>query len=184
MNEQKTIQWFEKLKTDDSGKESLKKGASLTKKKLKAIRKDLGFEKHVEESYRWINEIAIALGDENRPDVAYHALRGVLFALRNRMVPVEVFQLSAQLPLHIRGIFFEGYNLKDKPQKYHTSDFLEFIENELGPKNPHDPRKAFEAVLKTLYNHVSLGELRDIYATMPKDLQEMWDEAVKTIIPE
>ena len=184
MTEHKTVHWFEKLKADDGTKESLRKGASLTKKRLKTIRKDLGFEKHVEESYRWINEITLALDNENRPDLAYHALRGVLFALRDRMVPVEVFQLSAQLPLHIRGIFFEGYTLKNKPHKYHKTEFLEFIENELGPNNPHTALEAFEAVLKTLYNHISLGELRDIYATMPKDLQAIWDEAVNAIIPE
>lgn len=163
----KTVQWYEKLKSEPD----------FSKQEVKDARKQLGFEKHIEESQRWVHEIAYALGDESRFDVAYQTLRSVLFVMRDRMTPEEVFQFSAQLPLHIRGIFFEGYTLKDKPQKYHREEFLERI-NKMIPSEKPDPQRAFQAVLRVLYSHITLGELEDIYVTFPKDIQTLWDEVL------
>jgi len=161
----KSVQWYEKLEKEPDSSKSAAKEAQ----------KQLRLEKHIEETYRWIHEVAFLLGDETRFDVAYSALRGVFYALRDRMTPVEVFQLSAQLPLHIRGIYFEGYNLKDKPLKYNAGEFLKRIE-EVSPARLSNPKKAFQAVLQVLYHHVTEGELHDIYVTLPKDIQTMWDE--------
>ncbi|MGD8749698.1 MAG: DUF2267 domain-containing protein [Balneolaceae bacterium] len=169
----KNVQWYQKLKEEDT---TVSK-PNLTKKEIKAARKHLSFERHIEESYRWIHEIAAALGDESRLNIAYQALRGVLFAMRDRMTPAEVFQFSAQLPVHIRGIFFEGYSIKDKPQKYHSEEFLKRIE-EMMTSGTRNPKLVFQSVLRVLYSHVTVGELRDIYVTFPGDIQGLWDEVL------
>lgn len=168
------VQWFKKLQ--EEGYEPSK--ADLTKQQLNDIRKELNFEKHIEETYGWIHDIAFQLDDGSpRYDVAYQGLRGVLFAMRDRMTPQEVFQFSAQLPLHIRGIFFEGYNLKDKPQKYHVEEFLDRIESAI-PSGAYEGKKIFKVVLRLIYEHISKGELKDIHATFPKDLQALWNQVL------
>jgi len=62
-----------------------------------------GFDRTIHETNTWLRDISEILGDP-RPNIAYHALRGTLFALRDRLPPVEVFDLSAQLPVLIRGL--------------------------------------------------------------------------------
>jgi len=167
------VQWYQKLEEEDY---EPSKG-DLTKQQLNDIHKQLSFEKHIDETYRWIHDIAFLLDGSPRYDVAYQGLRGVLFAMRDRMTPAEVFQFSAQLPLHIRGIFFEGYNLKDKPQKYHAEEFLDRIDSAI-PSGAYEGKKVFKAVLRVIYDHISKGELKDIHATFPKDLQALWNEVL------
>lgn len=54
--------------------------------------------------------------------MAYHALRGVLFTLRDRPTPDEAAHLAAQLPLLVRGIYYEGYQPSNKPERYRDKD--------------------------------------------------------------
>ena len=59
---------------------------------------------------------------------AYHALQAVLHAVRDRL-PVEgVAALGAQLPLLVRGIYYEGWSPSGKPLKESDKeDFLAHI---------------------------------------------------------
>src|SRR6056297_1140484 len=101
--EHKEIHWFEKLDTDVRDTKS--SDIRISEEEWQLLRKSLNFEKHILESYRWIYETSLLLGDSGKPTNGYHALRGVLVALRDRMPAQEVFQLSAQMPVHIRGLF-------------------------------------------------------------------------------
>ena len=68
---------------------------------------------HIEASVHtanvWLKELAQELGWEDRERV-YHALRSVLHALRNRLTVDEAADLGAQLPLLIRGLYYEGWD--------------------------------------------------------------------------
>lgn len=140
------------------------------------MNRTLNLEKHVIDAYEWIDEIGAEIGEQDRQDQPYHALKGVLVALRDRVMPEELFQLSAQLPLLIRGILFEGYRLAGKPEKYHADEFLDRITSTMGPTTKITPEKAFGAVLRVLYRRISEGELEDIHASMPADIQRLWEE--------
>lgn len=137
------------------------------------------FEKHNEEARKWFREVAHLLDTPDREDQAYLALKGGLFALRDRLQSQEVFHLSAQLPFIIRGILFEGYQPEGKPEKFHAGELLDRIKQEMTPTMNYLPGSVFEAVLQVLHRHVSRGELDDIYAAMPKDIRDLWDEAVE-----
>lgn len=132
-----------------------------------------GFEHTVQETHQWLNEIAAAIGNPDR-QIAYHALRGVLFALRDRITVEEVFNLAAQLPLLIRGIYFEGYKVAGKPEKYRADEFLARVSQELQKVGPVNAEKATAAVLQILDRHISLGETNDIYYSLPKDIRSLW----------
>jgi uncharacterized protein (DUF2267 family) len=70
----------------------------------------------LEEANKWLQAIADEMHGADR-QTAYHALRGVLFVLRDRVVPDEALNLAAELPMLIRGIYFEGYKTSNKPLK-------------------------------------------------------------------
>ena len=133
------------------------------------------FDHTVQETNTWLKEIAEYLEAPNR-QVAYHALRGVLFALRDRLTVEETFNLAAQLPLLIRGLFFEGYKPAGRPQKYHAAEFLARVEREVQTVGGATPERATRAVLLVMYQHIAEGELLDIFDELPKDLRRLWPD--------
>lgn len=133
------------------------------------------FDTTVQETNTWLNEISSEMGDP-RKKVAYHALRGVLFALRDRLTQEEVFDLSAQLPLLIRGIFFEGYHPAGKPAKYSIDEFIQRVNQELQVAGPVKTIPAIKAVLKIMEQHISAGEMEDIRDSVSADFREFWTD--------
>lgn len=55
----------------------------------------------------WTNEVKQELGAGDL-QIAWRALGAVLHALRDRLTIVEVTQLGAQLPLLVRGLYYES----------------------------------------------------------------------------
>ena len=66
------------------------------------------FETTLQTTHIWLDEIMRDLGWNDRHR-AYHALRAVLHTLRNRLPVDEVAHLAAQLPMLVRGFFYEGW---------------------------------------------------------------------------
>jgi uncharacterized protein (DUF2267 family) len=134
-----------------------------------------GFDRTIQETNVWLHEVGEYMGNPNRM-VAYHALRGVLFALRDRLTVDEVFNLAAQMPMLLRGLFFEGYQAAGRPIKYHADEFLARVEQELQHAGGASPEKATRAVLTVLEQHVDQGEIRDIIDELPKDIRRLWPD--------
>ena len=134
---------------------------------------DVPFDRTVQETHEWLNDISEAMGDPRRT-VAYHALRGTLFALRDRLPTPEVYDLSAQLPMLMRGLFFEGYQPHGKPDKFHRDEFVERVRTELNRIGGANVESAIRAVLQVLDERVEEGEIADIRHALPEDLRALW----------
>lgn len=176
----KEIKWFEPL--PEEGQEGVATEEKVSKTTVgpeENGEKAVHFEKFTSEFEYWLRAIADEMDLEERPDIAFQAFRSVLHAIRDRTFPNEVFDLSAQLPLMVRGVFFEGYNLKDKPDKFNADEFLEIIEQGFYGNTSIDAETAFRAVLTVLYEKVSEGEMEDIYGGMPKDIKKLWKDSLK-----
>lgn len=139
----------------------------------------INFEKHIKEAYVWLDQIARKTGTPDRTDWAFSALKGVLHTIRDRTTLEEVFHFSAQLPVFIRGVYFEGYKPSGKPEKMNAAEFLLNIRDKMSYSDPINPENALQAVLEILYKHISVGELDDIRGSMPKDIQKLWDKSMK-----
>src|SRR5689334_2329249 len=63
----------------------------------------------VQQTNEWLRDIATELGTENHRH-AYLALRGSLHAIRDLLTVDESAHLSAQLPMLVRGIYFEEWD--------------------------------------------------------------------------
>lgn len=176
----KEVKWYEPLPEDiKKDKISRKKVKRSTMGPEKKEETGINFEKYNLELENWLRAIALEMELEERHDIAFQALRSVLHAIRDRSIPSEVFDLSAQLPLMVRGVFFEGYNLKDKPEKLNADEFLETIEMGFYGNTTVDAEVALQAVLKLLYEKISEGEMEDIYSGMPKDIKELWKNSLE-----
>jgi uncharacterized protein (DUF2267 family) len=132
-----------------------------------------GLETTIQKTHEWLKDIMNAIGADDA-HLAYGALRSVLHALRDRLTVDEAVQLGAQLPMLIRGLYYEGWCPRGKPAKTHKAEFLDAIGHQFpGPDRLH-PEVLARAVLKVLSRHVSAGEVRDVKAILPAELRDLW----------
>ena len=123
----------------------------------------------------WLNDVMTELDWTDRPQKAYLALRAVLHALRDRLTVEEAVQLGAQLPMLIRGLYYEGWTLKGKPHKErHEKDFLDHIKMTFRDDTGVNPGEVVRAIFRVIVRHTSAGEIEDIKHILPKPLQELW----------
>ncbi|MDQ1669556.1 MAG: hypothetical protein QOE40_1617 [Actinomycetota bacterium] len=129
------------------------------------------FDTTLDKTNHVLKEIETAFGwPKERRNQSYAALRAVLHALRDRMTVDETAQLSAQLPMLIRGIYFEGWDPTHVPMKVDRDEFLARVEKEYAHDMEGDVVQLTQTVLQALRTHVSDGEWDDIRSAVPKKL--------------
>jgi uncharacterized protein (DUF2267 family) len=138
----------------------------MTKQRIPA------FENACQDGYAWLNAISRELNHPSRV-LAHHALRGVLHALRDRLPVNEMHHLGAQLPLLIRGIYFEGYRPSGKPMKMHRDEFLHLVSHELQHGGGANPEAAVRAVFAVVAAPITPGELDHVLQALPGDLRAL-----------
>jgi len=132
------------------------------------------FDTTVHKTHIWLNDIMQELGWEDRYK-AYVGLRMTLHALRDRLTVEETAQLAAQLPMLIRGLYYEGWDPTGKPQKVrHKEAFLTPIRDHFRNDPRVNAEQVARAVLKVLTQHVSEGEIADVKHLFPTELRELW----------
>lgn len=137
------------------------------------------WESAIHRSNAWLNELAGELGWDVNGSLL--ALRCVLHALRDRLPPNEAVDLAAQLPLIIKGVYFDGWNPSATPVRARSKEeFLALVRKPLERGAPGaDAERVTRAVFKLIASHVSEGELRDVRGVMPGELVELWPEHVR-----
>jgi uncharacterized protein (DUF2267 family) len=88
----------------------------------------------LQQTQQWLKELRDN-GDLDDEATALSALRAVLHQLRDRLTPEEAVDLAAQLPLIVRGIYFEAWRPAWTPEKLHTKE--EFIGGVARKLRPH-----------------------------------------------
>ncbi len=134
------------------------------------------FDSTVHKTNAWLSEIMARLDSPDRHQ-AYHALRAVLHALRDRLTVEEAVQFGAQLPMLVRGFYYEGWSPAGKPLKRNRQEFLTTVEQDFRPAAAPDGDKVTRAVFSVLTHHVSAGEVENIKNILPKALRELWPGA-------
>lgn len=144
----------------------------------------LNFQKYIADGELFVKEVATELGNPNDPGKGGRMLRAVLHALRDLIPPHESLQLISQLPMLIKAIYVDGWQMKEVSRDMrHPGDFIEAVREAGGRATfedfvtDYEVEFAIHAVLKVLKNHVSEGEIRDVLATLPKELRPMLADA-------
>src|SRR5882762_11454285 len=141
------------------------------------------FDTTLQKTNQWLNDLMQLLdwGDKNK---SYLALRVTLHALRDRLTIEEIAQLAAQLPMLIRGFYYEGWDPTGKPVKErHRDEFLARIAREFRPANDSGDddgidadgaERVARAVFTVLAKRITEGEIDDVKHVLPKDVREFW----------
>jgi uncharacterized protein (DUF2267 family) len=126
----------------------------------------------VQKTYRWLRELAVELGGVGRDD-AYDVLRGFLHTLRDRLTIDEAADLAAQLPMLIRGLYYEGWDPSRVPIKMKAVEFLESFAARSGYAVDVTSEVAVKAANRVLWRHITGGEALDVWNSLPEDLQAL-----------
>jgi uncharacterized protein (DUF2267 family) len=132
------------------------------------------FDRTVEKTQAWLKHLEAALGWDDRQRT-YSVLRGVLHAVRDRLPPQEAVDLAAQLPMLVRGFFFEGWRLAGKPRRYrHKREFLAQFAREAPWLSAEDHEQVVTAGFALLASELGNGETEQVRASLPAELRELW----------
>jgi uncharacterized protein (DUF2267 family) len=113
------------------------------------------FDRTVQESNLWLKDVMERLDTTDRHH-AYSNLRAVLHALRDRIGAESAAHLGAQLPMLLRGLFYEGWDPTGKPTKErHEAAFLAHIARELPRAQAGEVKQGTHAVLDVLSKHTT-----------------------------
>ena len=131
-------------------------------------------EETVQLTHHWINELDHALrwNDKHR---CLRLLRVVQQAQRERKLLVENAQLAAQLPMLVRGLYFEQWRPGHvEPYSMTAEDFLERVEDAFADDPLFDPAEAVSAVIALLSRKITKGEIEDVLGCLPRDIRNLW----------
>ncbi|BCD67337.1 DUF2267 domain-containing protein [Nitratiruptor sp. YY09-18] len=142
------------------------------------------FEKDMQKTREFLKEFAQYAQLENIQQ-ADRVVRAILRVLRRRIAPQEFLDLLAQLPLCIKAVGVEGWRLSEFPDKSirKVDSFIDAVmredpgaQKDFGdnPKRAKEIVRAFFAFLK---QHISEGEIKDVAAELPEDLQKFVEAA-------
>lgn len=125
-------------------------------------------------THEWINELAGRL-DWSSKRSALRLMRVTLHHIRDHLAVNELAQLSAQLPVLIRGFFFEGWVPKHTPIKErHEYEFVAYVDEKMADTEEYRGRSDIKCVFDLLNSRLSRGEVDDVRACLPSDLRDLW----------
>lgn len=137
------------------------------------------FDHTVQEANIWLKAIAAQLHFDDRRH-AYSALRAALHGLRDRLQPQSAVHFGAQLPMVIRGLYYEGWRMTETPTADQTIDeFCASIATELPPKFPMDARTLSRGVFRVVFDQIDPGESAKVIDQLPIALRSLWPEEAR-----
>ncbi len=130
------------------------------------------FDKTLQTTNIWLNEICDTLGPDRR--VAWKVLSVVLHKLRDRLPVSLAAHLGAQLPLLVRGVFYDQFQPKKQPLKCDFDEFVAEVGEWLSDTRPINPQDAITAVFAVLSHHVAPEQIAKVQNALPADLRDFW----------
>lgn len=133
------------------------------------------FDKTVQTTNIWLNEITAEIGPDRQ--LAWHVLGSVLRVLRDRLSTDVAAHFGAQLPLLVRGAFYDQFQPAKQPQILRSRDeFLQRIGDELGSTRPVNAEMAAKAVFHVLDRHLPAGQVEKTREVLPAAIRDLWPE--------
>lgn len=135
------------------------------------------FDKTLQESNLWLKELCGILKIRDR-ETAFRILRATLHALRDRLGAHNAVHLGAQLPMLLRGLYYEGFRLDESTtSERHLKPFLDHVRMELPPGLDANIEDGVRAVFWLVYDKLDKGEVAKIERILPQEIRELMPPA-------
>jgi uncharacterized protein (DUF2267 family) len=134
------------------------------------------FDATVQQTNLWLKDLMVRLPTTDR-HAAYQVLRATLHVFRDRIGPENAVHFGAQLPMLIRGFYYEGWQ-PSKPQTKtrHLDDFLAAIEEDAGRSLGAEADIKVKAVFATIADKIDAHEIEKLRKVLPAELQPLLQE--------
>lgn len=140
------------------------------------------FDKTIQTTNCWLNEITEVIGPDRQ--LAWKVLSTVLHKLRDRL-PVDVAaHLGAQLPLLVRGVYYDQFQPAKQPSSCRDLDeFVAEVQDWLTDVRPVNAKDAVNAVFATLSRHLPEGQLVIVRSSLPGSIRDRWTSLEVQVTP-
>ena len=134
------------------------------------------FDKTLQTTNIWLSEIVEVIGPDRQ--VAWHALGAVLRTLRDRLPEGLTAHLGSQLPLLVRGLYYDQWEPEKGPDKTRSvEEFLQCVGVQLENIRPVNVQDATRAVFHVLSRHLDRGQTVKVRDSLPEDIRRsLWPE--------
>ncbi|HTK79474.1 MAG TPA: DUF2267 domain-containing protein [Rhizomicrobium sp.] len=131
------------------------------------------FDKTLQTTHIWLNELGETIGPDGH--VAWHVLSAVLRTLRDRMPLDLAAHLGSQLPLLVRGAYYDQWVPSRQPDRGRSlDDFLHSVSEKISDTRPVNVRDATQAVFHILSRHIDHGQAEKVVHAMPEPVRNLW----------
>jgi uncharacterized protein (DUF2267 family) len=134
------------------------------------------FDKTLQATNIWLSEIMEVIGPDRQ--VAWHVLGAVLRTLRDRLPQGLTAHLGSQLPLLVRGLYYDQWEPEKGPEKTRSlEEFLQRVGVQLENIRPVNVQDATRAVFHVLSRHLDRGQTVKVRDALPEDIRrKLWPE--------
>jgi uncharacterized protein (DUF2267 family) len=136
------------------------------------------FDTTLQETHHWLKLMMEELDSTDRRR-AFTALRAGLHALRDRIGPANAVHLGAQLPMLLRGAYYEGWHFPLTTHERRAEDYLNHVDSLLPRNSAFDASEVALATFRVLVQCVDPGETQKLLRILPPDIRALWPEAVR-----
>jgi uncharacterized protein (DUF2267 family) len=141
------------------------------------------FDKTLHTTNLWLDEISHDIGPDRH--LAWHVLGAVLRSIRDEMLVEQSAHFAAQLPLLVRGAYYDQYRPAAQPASARSqADFIARIDHELAGSRPVRSDMAATAVMRTLNRHITEGQVKKVRDSLPKGVRALWPEPGESALAE
>lgn len=139
----------------------------MTEKGLEVIARN------VQLAHDWINDLDCQLGwgDLHR---SLRLLRVGLHALRDCLPIADAANFAAQLPLILRGLFYEQWRPTAAHIRMDREAFIERIAGDFAPDQLEDSADAIGAIFIVLEKKIGHGETAKLKHVLPHGVRDLW----------
>lgn len=133
------------------------------------------FDRTLQTTHIWLDEIIEDLATDRQ--TAWHVLGAVIRCLRDRLPAELSAHLSAELPLLVRGSYFDGWRPGRETLKMRSlPEFLERVSDSLVNTKPIGSVDAVRSVFAVLNRHLDHGQAEKVRHSLPEDLRALWPD--------
>lgn len=138
------------------------------------------FDKTLQTTNIWLDQIMERIGPDRQ--TAWKVLSTVLHKLRDRMPVEAAAHLGAELPLLVRGVYYDQYTPARQPSACRTRDeFIAEVAEWLQDARPVDPEEAIAAVFDVLSRNIDPGQVEKVKRILPEPIRQMWAGAEEPV---
>jgi len=129
-------------------------------------------------THEWLRDVEQELQFDSE-QASYAAPRATLHAVRDRL-PVElVAHFGAELPMLIRGMYYEGWHPSSaRLKEAHATDFYDSVRRELrGHEELQNIDQVTRVVLRIIDQRLEPGQIAHVIEALPEKTRRLWRDA-------